>query len=100
MLKKRLETLNDEIGALREQQRVLVQLLRNRKQFGRARTLDKEGWVALLRATGLSEDDMRRWHIEFERSTPEAHQDFLESLGIPGDEAAAIRCWSREASEG
>jgi hypothetical protein len=41
---------------------------------------------------------MKNWHIEFERTSPEAHQDFLESLGIEKDEVAAIRDWSRPES--
>jgi len=28
---------------------------------------------------------MQEWHAEFEKMSPDAHQDFLESLGIaPG----------------
>jgi hypothetical protein len=38
---------------------------------------------------------MRRWHVEFERMAPEAHRDFLESLGIPAGEIRSIRRLSR-----
>jgi len=96
ILERRLEALNAEIGALREQQRMIARLLRNRARLGRARALDKRGWVALLRATGMDEEDMQRWHVEFERLAPEAHQDFLESLGIPAREVDAIRRWARD----
>jgi MerR family transcriptional regulator, thiopeptide resistance regulator len=34
---------------------------------------------------------MNRWHTEFERRAPEAHHEFLLSLGIPPDEVAKIR---------
>ena len=44
---------------------------------------------------GMSEDDMRRWHVEFERLSPRAHQDFLESLGLEDGEVTRIREWSR-----
>ncbi len=30
----------------------------------------------------MSDADMDAWHLEFESRTPEAHQDFLESLGL------------------
>lgn len=96
VLESRLSELGVQIQALRRQQQVLVALLRGRGARRKARTLDKQGWVAILRATGLSEDDMRRWHVEFEHGAPEAHQDFLESLGIAAGEVAAIRRWSRQ----
>lgn len=95
LLEARLQQLNDEIARLREQQRIVVRLLADRRHLRGARALDKEAWVALLRAAGLDDAGMRRWHTEFERSTPEAHQDFLESLGLPGREIARIRRWSR-----
>jgi len=95
ILEQRLLQLNSEIAALREQQRVVVRLLRDRRKLRRARALDKQAWVALLRATGLTDDEMRRWHVEFERMAPEAHRDFLESLGIPAGEIRTIRRLSR-----
>jgi MerR family transcriptional regulator, thiopeptide resistance regulator len=95
ILTQRLERLNDEIGRLREQQRVIVRLLANRALYRRARSLDKRRWVEILAAAGLDEPQMHRWHIEFEARAPEGHQDFLESLGIPLREIAAIRAWSK-----
>jgi len=62
----------------------------------RSRALTKKRWVALLRASGLNDDDMHQWHVEFERMEPEAHRDFLESLGIPKAEVRSIRAWSRQ----
>ncbi len=97
LLEARLDQLNVEIERLREQQRIIVRLLANRKTLRRARAIDKEGWVALLRATGLDDEGMHRWHVEFERMAPKAHQDFLESLGLPPPEIARIRRWSRKA---
>ena len=95
IMEGRLGALNSEIAALREQQRVVVRLLRDPAKLRRARALDKQAWVALLRATGLTEAEMRKWHVEFERMAPEAHRDFLESLGIPVEEIRSIRRWSR-----
>jgi DNA-binding transcriptional MerR regulator len=95
ILTARLERLNHEIGSLREQQRVIVRLLRNARLHRSSRTLDKRGWVRILEASGLDEAAMHRWHVEFEALAPESHQDFLESLGIPPAEIATIRGWSR-----
>ena len=57
--------------------------------------MDKERWVALLKATGLDAEDMMRWHAEFERMAPEAHRDFLASLGIRPEEIESIRARSQ-----
>lgn len=95
-LHRRLTTLNHEIAALRRQQQVVLRLLPGKGQkAGRlARAMTKEKWVALLRAAGMSDDDMRAWHIAFERESPLAHQDFLESLGLEESEVRRIRTWS------
>ena len=95
ILERRLDALNREIRDLREQQRVIVDLLKDRHLLDDSRTLDKQRWVAVLRAAGLDDAAMCQWHRAFERMSPEAHQDFLESLGIPPDEISEIRTWSK-----
>jgi DNA-binding transcriptional MerR regulator len=98
VFESRLQSLNDEIRGLRHQQMLIVRLLRNSDALPATRPLDKDAWVAILRASGMDDEDMRRWHVEFERHSPEAHQDFLESLGIDHAEIVRIREWSRSAS--
>jgi DNA-binding transcriptional MerR regulator len=94
-LERRLAAIQREIASLRAQQEVILRLLQGRGAGRQARTLDKERWVELLCATGLDDDDMWRWHAEFERMAPEAHQEFLVSLGIGEAEIEAIRARSR-----
>lgn len=53
--------------------------------------INKEDWVAMFRETGLDDTQMSRWHQVFERRHPEAHQAFLEHLGIAQEEIAQIR---------
>ena len=96
ILEERLVQINGEIQHLRGQQQVLVKLLKNRKALRKSRVMTKKRWVSLLAATGMNEQDMRRWHVEFERMAPEAHQDFLESLGIQKKEIRGIRKGARE----
>lgn len=93
-LQGRLRALNREIAALRRQQQVVVNLLHQEGSAKRSRLMDKVRWVALLRAAGMDETEMQRWHVEFERQSPEAHQDFLESLGISSTEIRKIRARS------
>lgn len=95
LLEARLSQLNQEIARLREQQRVIVRLLADRHKLRSSRAIDKDRWVAILQAAGLDEAAMHRWHLEFERMAPNAHQDFLESLGLSRTEITRIRRWSR-----
>jgi MerR family transcriptional regulator, thiopeptide resistance regulator len=95
ILAARLDGLNGEIARLREQQRVIVRLLKNRSLYRGARALDKRRWVQILAASGLDDAAMHRWHVEFEALAPESHQDFLESLGIHPAEIHGIRARSR-----
>jgi len=96
ILARRLEELNREIHRCREQQRVVVQLLRSQQALKRSRSMTKAAWVGVLKASGLTDEDMSRWHAEFERRAPEAHRDFLESLGIPAREIKSIRARARK----
>ena len=51
--------------------------------------INKERWVEIMRAAGLTQEDMHNWHIQFEKMEPESHQEFLESLGIEAAEITA-----------
>ncbi len=95
ILKRRLRVLGREIANLRRQQRYIVQLLKQKQLQEGAEMISKDRWVAIMRAAGLRDEDMHNWHIQFERMEPEAHQEFLESLGIKQDEIRKIREWSR-----
>jgi len=125
ILSRRLETLESEIESLQAQQRQIVALLdglssmkpahlggetvpKARARAGRKIPLSlkhnlelenamisKERWVAVMDAAGMTEQDKKNWHKQFEKMEPEAHQEFLESLGIPAEEIAAIRKHSR-----
>lgn len=95
-LELRLREIDSEIRALGMQQRVTMELLGRAAEGKGEPRLDKEGWVAILRASGMDESDMQRWHVEFERLAPDAHHAFLESIGIAPAEIERIRAESRE----
>jgi len=95
LLEKRLDSLNREIRALREQQHFIVKIVKNDRALSRIRVMDKENWIRLLESAGLDEAARNKWHAEFERLAPDAHQSFLESLGIPAREVAVIRKYSK-----
>jgi DNA-binding transcriptional MerR regulator len=94
VLKRRLLELDAEIDALRGHQRAILRLLEH-GGLGRNEMMTKDKWVAVMRRSGFSEDQMHAWHVEFERSAPAEHQEFLEFLQISAEEIAKIREYSR-----
>jgi DNA-binding transcriptional MerR regulator len=94
VLEDQIGVLNRQVAALRTQQRIVLSLLElSSRQPGR-RTLSKETWTQMFRAIGLSEEDMRQWHRNFEKNMPDAHADFLHSLGLGPEEIRRVRSWS------
>lgn len=99
ILEERLEELNREVTELREQQRLILKILKNPELEGQIRPFSKESWVKLLSDSGFTQSDMHRWHHEFESRSPESHQKFLEFLCIREEEIEEIRKWSRQFPE-
>lgn len=97
VLKRRLVELDGEIEKLREHQNAILVLLKAGDGEWRTLEMTKEKWVSIMHAAGFKEDDMRRWHKQFEQQAPEEHREFLEYLKIPVEEIDKIRAWSREA---
>jgi DNA-binding transcriptional MerR regulator len=94
-LEARLVELDRELEQLRDQQRVIARLLRRPELVPDRTPLDKAAWVELLRASGMSDQDMDRWHATFEATDPERHGRFLAALGLGPGEAEALRARSR-----
>jgi len=97
VLKAQVELLNQELLRLRQQQQLTMEMLRSNGIDQPARSMNKEQWVQLLESIGISDEDMWKWHREFEQRMPEAHQDFLESLNISAKEIRHIRTLSRKS---
>ncbi len=94
-LESRLFVINNEIEKLQDQQKTILKILENEILEKNVRVITKDVWVSILKAAGLDESGMKNWHVEFEKTSPDAHQEFLESIGIEKNEIAAIRDWSR-----
>lgn len=93
VLRRRLSAIGEAIGRMREHQRAIARLL-NTTELRKGRMITKEKWTSIMSSAGFTNDDMHRWHREFENSAPEEHQEFLEFLHIPAKEIASIRDWS------
>lgn len=99
VLEQRLDSLNAEMSCIRKQQQLIVQLLEKDSLLRTSKVINKQQWVKILKASGMDENAMRQWHIEFERNLPEAHSDFLESLGISAAEINIIKAWSQSGKK-
>lgn len=96
VLEQHLQDLNYEITRLRQQQQVIIKLLNHAVGLNDSRQVNKAQWIEMLRAAGLDDAGMHKWHCEFEQRSPEAHQAFLESLGIDPYEITQIRTFSHK----
>lgn len=91
VLAGRLGEIDKEMAALKNQRKVLVSLLQGEFPVPLDDSIDKETWSDMLRSVGFSEEDMKRWHMDFESMAPEKHEQFLRVLGISEEEIASIR---------
>ena len=91
VLEKRLLELGREMDAMREQQQVIIRMLGDDALREGIPVMNRDNWVALLRAAGLDDQAMRKWHTAFEKFSPRLHQEFLEGLGLSDGEIELIR---------
>jgi len=96
LLERRMQETARDIAGLKNQERLLARMLNQVASGKRPLSVDKKLWVEMLRAAGMDNNAMRRWHAEFERRAPEGHNEFLVSLGIGEQEVVRIRDDSRK----
>ena len=96
LLEQRMRETAEHIVDLKNQQRLLAGMLRRVNSGKRLPAVDVKLWVKMLRAAGMNQQAMHRWHAEFEREAPDGHNEFLLSLGIPAKEVEEIRALSRD----
>jgi DNA-binding transcriptional MerR regulator len=112
LLQDRLREIHTEIRHLREQQAMLERLIAVRPGAGGGAPMraplsvadssvgpmSVARWTALQHAAGVDDAAMQRWHALFEQQSPQAHEDFLRSLGEDEAGIARIRGWARGIS--
>lgn len=90
----RFKQLDRDIMELKQQQKVIANMLQNPSLLSSSTPISKELWTRILKASGLSEKMMRKWHIQFEKSAPVEHLAFLKFLQISDEEIEVIRKWA------
>jgi DNA-binding transcriptional MerR regulator len=96
VLKRRLTQLDHEIEALQNHQHMILKLLRMNQVLRRTKAMTKDKWVSVMKDSGFTEEDMHRWHRQFEKAAPDDQEEFLKFLNIPAPEISRIREWSRK----
>jgi len=59
--------------------------------------ITKDQFVALLNEAGISDPQKQHLHALFEQRHPDAHQSFLEFLGLSDEAVQEIRRHARKA---
>ena len=90
----RFKQLDRDIMELKEQQAAIANMLQNPSLHSSSTPMTKELWTRILKASGLSEKMMRKWHIQFEKAAPDEHLAFLRFLQISDEEIETIRNWT------
>jgi DNA-binding transcriptional MerR regulator len=94
---ERLSQLNDEMNALRVQQKMILELMENPGK-GEVETLfGSNRFSAILRSLGLSDKELEQFHIRMEQTSSEEHRSFLYFLGLKGEEADNIIAKTKKA---
>lgn len=93
VLEHRLESLNEEIASLQNQYRIVAELLQ-KSALPTTTPQNTEAWTTMFAEAGLSTEEMRQWHTDFERTDPNEHASFLKDLHLPEKEIAMIRSWA------
>lgn len=99
ILERRLREIGREVAALRSQQRLISAMLKTMAGGLDTSGLDRTLWLSLQKASGLDESARKQWHVEFERKAPDAHHDFLLSLGLTEKEALQVRMLTKSVEE-
>jgi len=61
------------------------------------KNVTKDQFASLLTEAGITDTQKAQLHAAFEKRYPDAHQSFLEWLGLPADAVRDIRSHSRTA---
>lgn len=91
VLEKRLKELNKGIRDIKAQQKIIIEMLKTKNISDKNLIIDKETFTSILKAAGLEDTTLKQLHIQLEKNSPDAHQLFLEFLGISEEEIKLIR---------
>lgn len=89
-LLKRLGDMNQEIRIIKEQQKILINLIKN-KEIVKQGSLNNETLKMILEKANIKYEERMNWHAEFEEHSSQRHYEFLKSLGFDEEEIERLR---------
>jgi len=95
VLEKKLHELNIKVKKIRHQQNIIIDTLKNEQLLKHLSFVNRDILVQQLNFAGFDESMICKLHSELEGVFPEAHQLFLESLGLDEEEILQIRKHSK-----
>ncbi len=86
ILVERLDKIQKEIKNLKNQEKLLLDVLKEEVIMGKSTFFTSKTWTEMLINLGYEEKDWLNWHREFELDSPEEHYKFLRSLNMVDEE--------------
>lgn len=86
ILVERLDKIQKEIENLRNQEKLVLAVLREDVIVGKSIPFNKKTWTEMLINLGYKEKDWLNWHRDFQLDNPDQHYKFLKSLNMKDEE--------------
>ncbi len=80
ILLSRLSEIQSEIAALKKQELLVIDVLKERTAYGNDVQFAPGSWTKLLEKLGYDEASRLKWHKDFEEENTMMHREFLRSL--------------------
>ncbi|HPA64189.1 MAG TPA: MerR family transcriptional regulator [Spirochaetota bacterium] len=93
LLLKRLNEINNEISSLKNQQQVIIKLLKIR--ISDYLSKNNKSISEILTKAGIDFGNFMEWHRNFENNSPELHSLFMKKIGLRQSEIKRIRDLSK-----
>lgn len=87
----RLDNIQKEIKNLKNQEKLVLDVLREEVITNKDISFTRKTWTEMLRNLGYEEKDWLNWHIQFELDYPDKHYEFLKSLNMSDEEINKLR---------
>ncbi|MDQ7092918.1 MerR family transcriptional regulator [Desulfosporosinus sp. PR] len=87
---KKLGDLNQQIKTIKQQQMLLINLIKE-KEIIKKRLLSDEVLKLILERADIKYEERMNWHAEFEEQSSQRHYEFLQSLGTDEEEIKLLK---------
>ncbi len=99
ILVERLNKIQMEIKNLKNQEKLVLDVLKEEVIMGKSAFSTSNTWTEMLIKLGYEEKAWLNWHREFELDSPKEHYKFLRSLNMKDEEIHNLLSLIRENSD-